>query len=540
MLSRSLVTSTVASVELWQFSETSLTGYTVVFFITATLLWVVYRSFLYPFYLSPLRHVPTVPGCPLWGHTYERFTCEIGRPEREWHKNLGPMVRFFLPFGIERLSVADDQAIREIQVRDSYNFVRPQRVIRWIGPILGERGILLANGDLHARQRKALAPAFSTASIRRLKPTFWKHGLLLADKFTGLICRPSDNDTSEDISSQCVEVLDRLQRATLDLIGEASFGWEVDSLNDAKSPLRNVYASIFALDLMSCIVQTLRLYFNLVKFIPCRMNRAMESGSRVVNDTARAIIETKTADMDATAASHDIISQVITQTHALPKVHPDRLQLREIHDDIMTIFGAGHDTTATALAWTLDQLSKHPFVQTKLRTEVLACIPILREPSCHPSSLARINVDKLPYLNKVCRESLRYIPPIPTVSRQNIRATHLGGYFIPAGTSVHVTANAINHLPGYWGVDADKFDPDRWDDLPEEWRPNAYQSFLAGPRGCIGRRFAETEMKIFLCCLLARFEFGRDERAADQEGRKMWRLVLRPKDGISLKLRLVV
>lgn len=136
-------------------------------------------------------------------------------------------------------------------------------------------------------------------------------------------------------------------------------------------------------------------------------------------------------------------------------------------------------------------------------------------------------------MDKVCRESLRYIPPIPMTVRESIADDQLAGYHIPAGTVIYMLANAINRLPMYWGPTANEFDPDR------EWAsvPNAYMTFLQGPRGCVGRKFAEMEMKILLCCLLSWYDFEMDTSVQDPETLKMWRLVLRPRDGVSLKVK---
>ena len=91
-------------------------------------------------------------------------------------------------------------------------------------------------------------------------------------------------------------------------------------------------------------------------------------------------------------------------------------------------------------------------------------------------------------------------------------------------------------MPHFWGDNADVFDPDRWDNLPKTYTPNAYMTFLQGPRGCIGKKFAETEMKILLCTMLSMFEFARDMDTPNPEDWKMWRLVLRPKDGVTVKV----
>lgn len=73
-----------------------------------------YLSYIFPFYISELRHVPTVPGFPLWGQFFEIITNECGVPQRKWHQEQGPIIRYFFPFGAERLAVADDDAIKQV------------------------------------------------------------------------------------------------------------------------------------------------------------------------------------------------------------------------------------------------------------------------------------------------------------------------------------------------------------------------------------------------------------------------------------------
>ena len=114
------------------------------------LLWMLYRSFIYPFYFSPLRHVPTVSGrlAPLLSHLPSRLSKEMGAAERDWHLKHGPIVRYFiLPLGVERLAVADLEAIKHINLRYPYRFAKPQRVINWMTPVLGEKGLLLVSAS---------------------------------------------------------------------------------------------------------------------------------------------------------------------------------------------------------------------------------------------------------------------------------------------------------------------------------------------------------------------------------------------------------
>lgn len=91
---------------------------------------------------------------------------------KEWHEKYGSVVRYFFPFGSERLSIADNDALKHMTIQNAYNYPKPVRAKLWMLRILGE-GVLLAEGEEHVRQRKILNPAFSTQSIKSLSPWFW-------------------------------------------------------------------------------------------------------------------------------------------------------------------------------------------------------------------------------------------------------------------------------------------------------------------------------------------------------------------------------
>ena len=127
-------------------------------------------------------------------------------------------------------------------------------------------------------------------------------------------------------------------------------------------------------------------------------------------------------------------------------------------------------------------LAKNPAIQSKLREEIRSHLPFLFNPSTRKSTtiIEKADVDLLPYLEDVCKESLRYIPSIPMTVRKSVQDDTLGGYFVPAGTTIYLMANTINRLPTYWGPTADKFDPSRWKNLPETYTTNAFMTFLQG------------------------------------------------------------
>ncbi|KAG7007520.1 cytochrome P450 monooxygenase [Physcia stellaris] len=450
-------------------------------------------------------------------------------PQRKWHQEYGDVVRYFYPFGTERLSVIDQESIKQITMKNPYNYPKPLSIRNWMARILGRDGILLAEGDSHIQQRKALAPGFSTQSIKTLYPIFWRKALLLSEIWRQSIAK----DNTDQI---CIEVLDGLNRTTLDIIGQAGFGTEFDSLRHPDAPLRVAYQAIFAFNFTARLYHALHTCTHWAHYLPLKMNYEMVKSRKVICDTATDIISRKLSEVDP--KDKDIIALTL---RGFNLAGAERLSSETMRDQIMTFLGAGHDTTATGAAWTLHLLAKYPPIQERLRAEIKQHMPSLFDPNLRgeDANLESIDVDQLPYLDNVCRESLRYIPPIPLTSRALVSEDRLGGYVIPAQTYVSIHANAINRLPQYWGPTAHEFDPDRWDHLPSTYCSEAFMTFLQGPRGCIGRKFAETEMKILLCSLLSMYIFEPDRTFDDPEEWKMWRLVLRPKDGIRLKASLL-
>jgi cytochrome P450 len=519
--------STAAGI-LWpKYSSTSYSSSLLIIYLTVIPIYIIYISWIYPVYLSPLKAVPTVPGFPLWGHFVTIITEEVGVPQRRWHKEQGPIVRYYFPFGAERLSIADDNALQHMCVRNPYNYPKPDRARKWMVRVLGQ-GVLLAEGKAHMQQRKALAPGFSIQSIRTLNHIFWSKALHLSKIWQAEMI-------AEKSKVKSFEVLEWLNRTTLDIIGEAGFGEDINSLEHPETPLREAYRLCFGFDLASRILHGLQAFFPITQYIPAKMNRDIQMSRRIILKIATKIIKEKQASTDS--KKKDILSLIVRDNNKSQAAGERGLSFKTMRDQVMTFLGAGHDTTATGVAWTLHLLAKHPDVQKKLRAEVNEYMPWLFDPNSRfDASRLDADADQLPYLDNVCRESLRYIPPIPMTVRETIADDTLGGFFVPAGTTVYIHANAINRMPEYWGPTADTFDPDRWDKLPASYTTNAFMTFLQGPRGCIGRKFAETEMKALVCCLLSAFEFSADESLQDPEELKMWRLVLRPRDGVTLKV----
>ncbi|KAL2122829.1 hypothetical protein VTJ04DRAFT_3284 [Mycothermus thermophilus] len=497
--------------------------------------WVLWMGWIYPTYFSPLRKVPTVSGFPLWGQFFPIISEECGVPQRRWHRKYGPVVRYYFPFGSERLSIASDAGIRHMTVKNPYNFPKPERAREWMVRILG-RGVLLAEGAEHQYQRKTLNPGFSISAIRTFTDLFWEKGLKMAE------CQLKDMLKS-GASVAHFEVLGWLNRCTLDIIGKAGFGADLGALDDGNNPLVCAYRTMFNFQPLAHAMFGFQAFFPSGQYIPCKINRDIESARKVIMTEAERILTEKLADAQEDAK--DVLALIAQENKKLLAKGEPGLSHETMRDQIMTFLGAGHDTTATGVAWTVHLLATHPEIQEKLRREIADAMDFLFDPDFKfdandPDKMSKfVDVERLKYLDNVCRESLRFIPPIPMTVRQSVEDDIIDGYAVPKDTVIYLLSNVINRLEWFWGETAEEFDPDRWNHLPPTAGTNAFMTFLQGPRGCLGRKFAEIEMKVLLCAMLSRWRFELDpewlKKVGDPEDEKTWRLVLRPKYGVHVK-----
>jgi len=193
--------------------------------------------------------------------------------------------------------------------------------------------------------------------------------------------------------------------------------------------------------------------------------------------------------------------------------------------------GAGHETTASGLAWTLWLLAKDKDSQDELRKEVRPIFDNDSRPDYR-------KLKDLPWLDGVVMESLRLLPPVPMTFRQAAKADYIDGVFIPKGTLFYIPIRVVNTLKGIWGENAEEFYPRRWQNPPKNNVPTlSLLSFIAGPHACIGKTMSIMEMKAVLAALIAKFEF---EPAYDgQVALPTSAVTMKPKDNMPLRVKRV-
>ncbi|ROT63646.1 Cytochrome P450 4C1 [Penaeus vannamei] len=200
----------------------------------------------------------------------------------------------------------------------------------------------------------------------------------------------------------------------------------------------------------------------------------------------------------------------------------------DILEEVNTFMFAGHDTTTAAMNWFLYVMGTHKEIQTRVQEELDAVF----QGSDRPATMADLR--ELKYLELCLKESLRVFPPVPMIIREVKEEIQINNYRIPAGTSVVIHVYRLHRDPEQF-PNPEVFDPDRF--LPENCNkrhPYAYVPFSAGPRNCIGQKFAQLEMKVVLSSILRNFRVESD--IPWEEMRVHGELILRPKEGNPLKL----
>lgn len=481
---------------------------------------------IYPHFFSPLRHLPQAPGGNfIFGHGRRIFKDPSGEPQRDWIDSVDNdgVIYYRWLFNEPRVLITTPKALAEVLVQRNYEFIKPRRVREGLGRLLGI-GILLAEGDEHKRQRRALMPAFSFRHIKDLYPVFWSKSREMTQALL---------THSKATADGVVDIRDWSSRATLDIIGVAGMGQDFKAITDPSNELNETYGTIFNMDrgprVLRLIFMLLPTWF--VRLLPLKSNDVMRDAIRTIKKVASDLIASKRAKLEkGDRTDLDILSVAIESGNFTDD---------DLVNQLMTFLAAGHETTASAMAWATYLLVTHPDVQTKLREEIRANLPSIDDESAQITSQ---DIDKLPYLNAVLNETLRIFPPVPLTLRETTSDTTIQGQLVPASTSVVICPWAINTSTALWGDDAKDFKPERW---LGPGRMNtggadsnyAVTTFLHGPRSCIGKDFAKAEFACLVAALVGRFEVELEDpgwKLEIQNG-----ITAKPKGGLRVRLRAV-
>jgi cytochrome P450 len=334
-------------------------------------------------------------------------------------------------------------------------------------------GLVSSTGDLWRRQRKLLAPFFTPKSVQTYAEIMLQDGIRLLERW---------EDLSQ--SGQMVEISQEMTLVTASIILKALFSSETD---EAIVEMKD------AVETMVSYTTASQFGVSLPQWLPTRANRNYFAARNQVNSYIKAIIDQRRS-LPETQWPNDLLTRLML---ARDEETGEKMTESLLRDESITMFFAGHETTARTMSATWYALASNPAVAERLHEELDTVLGD-RYPTLE-------DLHDLPYTLQVIKEVLRLYPPAPFYARDAVEADSFDGYAIPAGSAVMLSPYYTHRHPEFWTNPLD-FDPDRWTPEREARRhPYAYHPFAAGQRICIGNNFSLLESHILLALLAKRF-----------------------------------
>ncbi|CAG8599662.1 4684_t:CDS:2 [Acaulospora morrowiae] len=482
-----------------------------------------YKIYIYPYYLSPTRRIPGPPPENYFlGNLIKIAKEEPGEPYLEWAKKYGNIVCYHNVANRPFVSITDPKNLHKILVSNAYDFIKPPQLSTDLKAIMGN-GILMAEGNVHKRQRKMMNSAFSFSNVKEMIPSFVRVGRQLEK-----IWRSQIDDKEKKII-----ISPWLTKATMDIIGLIGFGCEFNNL-DSKNDIVLAYETLFSSKrtLLDIAITQLVSFFPKVRRLPLPRNIVIRGAIKIIEDKSKTLVKERKQlfRQGKNLSSKDLLSSLISINEELPV--EEKMSDLELQYQIMTFLVAGHETTSSALSFILYFLAQNPDVQDHLRKELCDAFP---DPDFIPSF---DNLNSLEYLSCVIKESMRIAPSVPIILRAPNEDHIFGEYVIPKHTPIVIPIAAIHKLPAIWGEDAEEFKPERWlnPNISSEINNLNYLPFSTGPRSCIGNRMAMAEIKTLLSILIRRFRF---RKVDGFKFRKRLAIASRPNPAIELMVSVV-
>ncbi|MDO9020428.1 MAG: cytochrome P450 [Deltaproteobacteria bacterium] len=406
----------------------------------------------------------------------------------------GPIARMALWGGLVQSQLVTDPALAHaVLVEHSDAFMKGLGLSYFMRPLLGN-GLLSSEGDFHRRQRRMLAPSFMPKR--------------LADYAT-TIAERSEAAQRALRDGAAVDVNAVMMRLTLEIVGATLFGAEVGA------EAEEVHGA-----LSDAMAQMSRVVRSVIPIPPTWPTPGNRRGLRAVARLDRVVYGLIEERRRSGVERNDFLSMLL----AARDEGGGQMTDRQVRDEAMTIFLAGHETTANALTWTFYLLARNPAARERLERELDAHL------GGRTPTLA--DLAKLPYAMMVFKESMRLYPPAYVVARRALRDVEVAGRHIPKGHLVIINIIGMHHDPALF-PDPERFDPERFTPEAEKALPkNAFLPFGAGPRVCIGNHFALMEGHLALATLAQRVRFERSPSAPPAEMEPL--VTLRPKGGMPM------
>ncbi|MFN4058522.1 MAG: cytochrome P450 [Roseinatronobacter sp.] len=413
------------------------------------------------------------------------------------------MAEVKLPF-LHSVMVNTPDLVRLVLQERAADFPKSARVREGLRVLLGN-SVFVTDGAIWARQRRIIDPAFEGGRLRETFPAMWDAAQSMAARLS-----PGLQEVEEITSAAAADVIFRTLFSVPISDGTAAAVYRAFRAHQRSAPILNLAALIP---------------------LPAWMPRFFPRTTRDTARTIRALIvqmtDARAAQIAAGTAPEDLATKIMTTPDPESGACFDTA---EMVDQVAIFFLAGHETSASALAWTLYLLATHPDWQARVAAEARVLAPHIAAGSTPDFAILRL----MPLLRDTFREALRLYPPVPMMVRQTTRAEVFRGRKLGQGTQVIVSPWHMGRNETIW-PDPHLFRPERWaQDATKTQARDGYIPFSAGPRVCTGAGFAMAEGVLLLARILHDWELvARPDRVPVPVAQ----MTVRAQDGIWLDLR---
>ncbi len=432
---------------------------------------------------GPRTEIPGPAGLPVIGSLLDLRRDSLGaflRAQREH----GDVVRLEAgPPGLRSvfLAVFDPEGARQILATQAANFRKDHPIYEEVRQGLGN-GLLTSQDGDYLRQRRLVQPLFTKQRV---------------DGYASVVTSEADAVAARwQSAGGTVDLVPEMNRLALRTVARILFGLDVE-------------AAVEAIDrcvpfLSDYVIRRGYAPLKVPRGWPTPRNlRARALTAELYTLCDRIIAERRTAAGRGPAATPDA-DDLLSLLAAAGNAEDGTLDATEVREQVLIFLLAGHETTATAMTFTLHLLARHPEEQSRIRDEICRVVG--------EGTPTAADLDRLPRLTQAFKESMRLYPPSAVIERRAVAATEIAGFTIPAGADVVVAQWVTHRHPALW-EDPERFDPDRFTPEREAGRHRyAWFPFGGGPRACIGQYFSTLESVLALATLLRAYELTAVDR----------------------------
>lgn len=445
--------------------------------------------------MNPPKPTPRPDRVSLWRYLRlfrsDILSAQPARLYRAW------MAEFRTPFF--RSYMCNDPALitRVLNERPD-DFPKSNRIREGLNPLLGN-SVFVTNGEVWKRQRRIIDPAFEGGRLRDTFPAMWAAGQAAVARMpTGGV----------------VEVEEEMSHAAADVIFRTLFSIPIEHEVATK-----VFAEFRTYQRTQPLLN-LAAFLPLPRWFPRLHQRATRRSAAVIRNLIARLTEGRAAEIANGTAPDDLATKIMVTPDPLTG---QRFETAEMVDQVAIFFLAGHETSASALGWSLYLLAMFPDVQDRVLAEAAGLGDV--------ADFAVIS--RLKFTRDVFREVLRLYPPVPMMVRENACPEDMRGRHVNPGAQIVLSPWHLHRHERLW-ENPDGFDPDRWQrEENKACARDAYMPFSAGPRVCTGAGFAMVEGVLLLAMLVRAYRF---ECVEGRVPVPVAHLTVRAKDGIWLRL----